>query len=209
MPPSEPRPSSRASLTALDAQADRPARLQLIVALILFLVLVAIPLYLWRRPRADSVGNGGVETATSVAAIPTVLPTSSAAPPSDAKLALDAPKLVACHDPGAKKTPPEQCDHLVEVEKAIAKAIEDSASCVPKELGGGTIVFATDVSFKKKSLAVSTPKDGRSIKNAAVVAACQTAVKAKLQTMSLDNVAHQHARYRLSVMATWPGAIKP
>lgn len=209
MPPSEPRPSSRASLSALDAHADRPARLQMIVALILFLVLVAIPLYLWRRPRADSVGSSGVEAATSAAAIPTVLPTSSAAQPSESKLTLDAAKVVACHDPGAKKTPPEQCDHLVDVEKAFAKAIEDSASCVPKDVGGGTIVFTADVSFKKKSLTVSTPKDGRSIKNVAVVAACQSAVKAKMQTTSLDNAAHQHARYRLSVTATWPGAIKP
>ena len=54
VPPSEPR-SSRASFDALDAQVDRPARLQMIVALILGLVLVAIPLYLWRRPRAESI----------------------------------------------------------------------------------------------------------------------------------------------------------
>src|SRR5437588_317591 len=59
VPPSEPRSASRASFSHLDVSADRPARLQMIVALILGLVLVAIPLYLWRRPRAESIAASG------------------------------------------------------------------------------------------------------------------------------------------------------
>src|SRR5512140_1027414 len=51
-PPSEPRPDRRARDFGLGY--DRPARLQMLVALVLGLVLVAIPLYLWRRPRAES-----------------------------------------------------------------------------------------------------------------------------------------------------------
>ena len=53
-------------------------------------------------------------------------------------------KNLLCQDPGPKKTTPEQCDHLVDVEKALAKAIEESASCISKDVGGGTIVYVVD-----------------------------------------------------------------
>ena len=46
--------------------------------------------------------------------------------------------------------------HVVEVEKALAKAIEESATCVPKAAGGGTIQYVADVRLKKKSLNVTT-----------------------------------------------------
>ncbi|MBX3186683.1 MAG: hypothetical protein KF819_06695 [Labilithrix sp.] len=203
VPPSEPRSTSRASFSQLDMSVERPARVQMIVALVLGLVLVAIPLYLWRRPRAESIaagsGEAGVDPAREVA---------PAAPP-DEKPTIGEPKNLQCQDPGPKKTAPEQCDHLVEVEKALAHAIEESASCVPKDAGGGSIVYVADVSFKRKSIGIGTPKDGRTMKNTKVVAACQTAVKSKLQSSVLDGIqTHAHARYRIAITATYPGAIK-
>src|SRR6185503_11184015 len=87
VPPSEPR-SSRASFEALDAQVDRPARLQMIVALILGLVLVAIPLYLWRRPRAESISvNTGAADAGALPAVTAALP-----PTTDDKLVVGEAK---------------------------------------------------------------------------------------------------------------------
>jgi len=202
VPPSEQRPS-RSSFSALDAQADHPARLQMIVALVLGLVLVAIPLYLWRRPRAESVvvasGDGGAAPTVSVPA---------PAPP-DEKIVVGDPRTTACHDPGPKKTSADQCDHLVDVEKALVKGIEEGASCAPKDTGGGTITYVADVSFKKKSVQLTTPRDGRSMKNAKVVAACQSAVRGKVQAVSLDAVPHQHARYKIEITATYPGPVKP
>jgi hypothetical protein len=201
VPPSEPRSTSRGSFSQLDlAAADRPARLQMIVALVLGLVLVAIPLYLWRRPRADAVavtgaGDGGAPTPATSAAEP---------PPADDKPTLSDPKSLACHDPGPKKTAAEQCDHLVEVEKAFAKAIQESADCVPKDAGGGAIVYVADVSFKRKAVAVATPKDGRTLRSAKVVAACQSAVKTRLSAVPLESITHAHARYKIAITATYP-----
>lgn len=204
VPPSEPRSTSRASFSQLDVSADRPARLQMIVALILGLVLVAIPLYLWRRPRAESIavtpGAGAASAATSAAA-----PITTA---DDAKPTLGEPRSLLCQDPGPKKTAPEQCDHVVDVEKALAKAIEETASCVPRDAGGGTIQYVTDVSFKRKAINVATPKDTRSLKNTKVVNACQAAVKSKLQALPLESIAHTHARYKIAITATYPGAVK-
>ncbi len=199
VPPSEPR-ASRASFSALDTNVDRPARLQMIIALILLLVLVAVPLYLWRRPRAESIAvtpqEAGAEPASAT-------PTSS-----EEKVVVGDAHILSCHDPGPKKTPAEQCDHVPEVEKAMAKAIEENAVCVPKDAGGGTIQYVADVSFKRKSLVLTTPREGRSMKNTKVIAACQNAVKAKLGALALDATNHQHQRYRVAVTATYPGAVK-
>lgn len=204
VPPSEPR-SSRASFDALDAQVDRPARLQMIVALILGLVLVAIPLYLWRRPRAESitVNAGSVDGGV----LPAVTAATTGA--TDEKLVLGDPKILSCHDPGPKKTAPEQCDHVAELEKAFAKAIEENTSCVPRDAGGGTIIYIADVAFKKKTVSVGTPKEGRTLKSSKVAGTCEKAVKARLSSLPYDTIKHEHARYRVSITATYPGAVKP
>ena len=110
-PPSEPRSASRGSFSQLDiGAADRPARLQMIVALILGLVLVAIPLYLWRRPRADAVAVTGATDAGLVAA--SAAPPLSAAPVGEEKVNTADLKILLCQDPGSKKTSPEQCDPI-------------------------------------------------------------------------------------------------
>jgi len=203
VPPSEPR-SSRASFEALDAQVDRPARLQMIVALILGLVLVAIPLYLWRRPKAESIAVG---SATGDAgALPAV--TGANAGGDDKSIVIGEAKILSCHDPGPKKTPAEQCDHVVDFEKAFAKAIEESASCVPKDAGGGTIIYLADVAYKKKSLSGTTPKEGRTLKSSKVAGNCEKVIRGKLNP-SYESMKHEHARYRVSITAIYPGAVKP
>jgi hypothetical protein len=207
VPPSEPRNPSRTSFSQLDVGADRPARLQMIVALILGLVLVAIPLYLWRRPRAESIAATGSADA-GVDPNAAGAPTTTAPANDEGKPTIGEAKSILCQDPGPKKTAPEQCDHVADVEKAFAKAIEDTASCVPRDAGGGTIQYVADVSFKRKALNVATPKDGRTMKNAKVVSACQSAVKSKLQSLSLDAVQHAHARYKIAITASYPGTVK-
>ena len=205
VPPSEPR-GSRASLSNLDSQIEAPARLQMIVALVLGLVLVAIPLYLWRRPRAESIAVSRSAAGAGSLSTPVTTPPPSAE--GDAKITISEARVLQCQDAGTKKTSPEQCDHLPELEKAFAKAIEESATCLPKEAGGGTVQYIADVSFKKKSIAVTAPKDGRTLKNAKAAGACATAVKGKLSVLALDAMTHQHARYKVSITATYPGPVK-
>ena len=198
VPPSEPR-GSRASFADVPTDVERPARLQMIVAGILLLVLVAVPLYLWRRPRAESIASdtkdGGLELA----------------PPTESeKVVVSEGKTLSCHDPGPRRTAPERCDRIPEIEKALATAIQENASCVPKGEGGGTIAYVADITFKKKALSLETPKEGRTLKNEKLVSACRTAVKTKLEKISFDNVTkHEHQRYRIQVVATHPGPVKP
>jgi hypothetical protein len=226
-PPSEPQPpvlrSTPDALSAspLDANADRPVRIQLFVALLLGLVLVATGLYLWRRPRSVPEASGSSD----------VVPSSDASPATQALvgdagiaaalaaqaeagagsgLSLADARIVGCHDKGSKKTPAEECDHLAPIEQALAHAIDGAASCVPATAGGGTIDYLVDVSFnrKKNPVKLSLPKGGRSMKNGKALAACKTAVTRGLHDVSVDGVTHNHARYEIAITATYPGAVK-
>ncbi|MBS2018491.1 MAG: hypothetical protein JST00_36840 [Deltaproteobacteria bacterium] len=195
VPPSEPR-GSRTSFSQIDLNtADRPARVQMIVALVLGLVLVAIPLYLWRRPRADTIP---LSTSASAAAA-TVEPPP---PPSPEKPQIGEAKVILCQDPGSKKTAPDQCDHVAELEKVIVKAIEEAGPCAKGE-GGGAIGYVADVSFKRKSVSIATSKERTTLKSAKAVAACQSAVKSKLGSVPFDSLTHSHARYKIAVVATY------
>jgi hypothetical protein len=192
-PPSEPRPEKRPR----DGVAyDRPARLQMIVALVLGLVLVAIPLYLWRRPRVESpVVVSDADGGPALAA--------PAPPAEDAGggITLADPKVLECHDPGPGSTPPERCDHLVDFEKAFAKAIQDAASCTTSP---GTVPYVADVSFarKKQPIHLTINKDGRTLK-AKSAPNCTAAVKKNLANASLDGMKHEHARYKIEIVATY------
>src|SRR5262245_28503960 len=142
LPPSEPR-ASRAGLAPLAGpQAgtagldllgggafDRPARIQMIVALVLALVLIAIPLYLWRRPRAEAepVANApGGAPAAALSPSESGVSGPRAADTPATRMTLGEPRVLECHDPGAKRTAAEQCDRLGAFDKAFAKAIEDN-----------------------------------------------------------------------------------
>lgn len=179
------------------------------IALILGLVLVAVPLYLWRRPRTESDQVARAPFASS-ASLPeadasVVQPVAiagdgglprSAAIPSDVR-------LLSCHDPGPKKTPVDRCDRLPTVESAFAKAVADAATC--SSANPGMIVYVLDVSFtrKAKPILLTAPKEGRTVQNARAVTACTQTVRKNLSGFSLAGVEHKHAQYRMALTATY------
>jgi hypothetical protein len=172
------------------------------------LVLIAVPLYLWRRPRSvvepvggeDAQADGGpLDAAPSTVVITEVDAGTNGITLGDAR-------VLECRDPGSRHTPAEACDHLVSFEKSFADAIQQAKDCALPSAGGGTIAYVADVSFSRKRAPVllTLPRDGRSIKNAKVVAACTTAVKHTLSAASLDGVLHDHTRYKIAISATYP-----
>jgi len=224
--------TSRLTETAADALlgGDRPARLQMIAALVLGLVLVAIPLYLWRRPRSEAVtvtseaqqAASAASAASAAAALSGPNAANGAGGANGAARASDADsvllseaRVLECHDPGSKHTAATDCDHLASIKKALAQAIKDNASCLPTAAGGGTLVYVVDVSFQRKRnpVALTVPKDGRALRSATVAGspkasaaaanACAGAVKHALSGVSLDGLPHQHARYKIAITATY------
>ena len=119
------------------------------------------------------------------------------------------------HDTGSRRTLPEQCDHLTPVEQAFAKAVADAGTCVPPGMGGGSLLFAADVSFARKHhpLQITAPRDGRALavvgtRSAKAAAACVAAVKrnvtASFPGNTLLGITHAHSRYKLSLTASYP-----
>jgi hypothetical protein len=222
-PPSEPQPPLIRSISdAAGGLADRPVRIQLFVAALLGLVLVATGLYLWRRPRAAlESAEGGSASAAAVAASSSnelLLADAGIAAAVAAQLqpdnsvvngvAISDARVLGCHDKGSKKTAASECDHLPPVEQALAKAIGDAATCAPSGAGGGSLEYLVDVSFNRKHnpVKLSLPKDGRSMKSAKALVTCKSAVQKGIADVPLDAVTHEHQRYEIAITATYPSS---
>lgn len=201
-PPSEPRPIP--GRPGADASPDRPARVQLIAALLLLLVLVVVPLYLWRRPRAAAPEDNKNAAALALASAQIVDTTPTADPKlhsRDGATVTDA-KIAGCHDSGSKRTSPGACDHVPTFEAALAKAVLDSATCVPQG-SSGVISFHVDASYArhKNPIRVTYAHEGTTLA-AKIASACAADVKKALSPSSFDQ-AHAHARYELTIDATY------
>jgi hypothetical protein len=188
---------------------DRVARIQTIAAIVLGLALIAIPLYLWRRPRSETVpvmSSPDASAPLSDAGVAAVAPSLSVTP----QVTVSDAKVMECHDTGSKRTRAEDCDHLAAVEKGFAAAITAGGPCLPSANGGGTLVYVLDASFgrKHRPFELLIPRDGRSLKNArgvaAAVSACSAAVKRGLDGLTLEGVPHTHSRYKIAITATYP-----
>jgi hypothetical protein len=206
-PPSDPRPVVKRGGFISRAAQDRSVRVEFAVALLAGLVLFATGLYLWRRPHApaESSAVDVAPPASSPASVAST-PIASGGAAGSSPVALSDPRVLGCHDRGPKKTPADQCDHLASLEKALASAVEDAASCVPQSGSGGTIEYVADVSFSRHKVRVNLPRSGRSVRDRKVLVACGTAVERAMHALSLDGLGHQHARYSIAVTATYPGA---
>src|SRR6185369_2394799 len=70
-PPSQPSPYRYLGRGG----GERPVRLQIIIALVAGLILVAVPLYLWRRPRPEPIpsADAAVADAGAPAAVSSVV----------------------------------------------------------------------------------------------------------------------------------------
>lgn len=175
----------------------------MLIGLVVGLVLVAVPLYLWRRPEPlpppDSTGiaTDGVASADTV--VP-YLPLADAG--AAASVQLSAFTTIRCSDPGPGTTSPERCDHITYFEDALSRAIRDNAVCAPSTKTGASLSFVLELDFRKKAFKLyrgkssSLPeKDTQELFNC---------VKRGLPTPEWGSIPHQHVRYVVNVTAAYP-----
>ncbi len=174
----------------------------MILGLVVGLVLVAVPLYLWRRPEQASdpdpaaLQDAGTAVDGAVPYVPLV--DASVAP----RVKLSPFTTIRCVDPGPGKTPPERCDHITFFEDALARAIRDNVVCAPETTTGATVSFVMDIDFRRKKLRLyrgksSTLPESRTSE----LFAC---VNRAMPTPEWGSIPHQHARYVVNVTATYP-----
>lgn len=208
LPPSEPAHSRH---LGAGSRGDRAVRAQLVIALIALLVMVAVPLYLLRRPRVDSPsgkspGTDGAKPSAAAGLSPLASGTSALLPPSMAAqprgLVVGDAKIIRCQKSGHKVSP-EQCDRQPFFEEALVKAIRDNATCVSGAPGGGTVNFVLEIDYKRKKAHTWAGKSG-SLKKKPSKEVVSCVNRALAAPPDWAQVPHQQDRYQIAVLATYP-----
>lgn len=188
---------------------DRPLRAQVIVALVCVAMLIAVPLYLWRRPSmkatssqalASASASGGMQAALKA---PAAAAAAAAAAAPTPRLTLGAVQKVRCGaTPSASQSEGTLCDTLGPFEEALKKAVLTSEDCAPKAKTKGSINFVLTIDFAHKKLHVFPGASGDwHGKVARRATSCvNNAVK-----IADWNVPHQYRHYAIAVLATYAG----
>jgi hypothetical protein len=185
--------------------ADRPLRAQVVVALVCAAMLIAVPLYLWRKPSTKAAAGAASASASARAGMtPAVRPSAPAASPAaPPRLTLGAVQKVRCGASSAV-SPNEGtlCDGLGPFEEALKQAIVASEDCAPKAKLKGTINYVLTVDFPRKKLHVFPGASGEwRGKQARRATAC---VNNALKVADW-NIPHQYRFYAIAVLATYAG----
>lgn len=185
--------------------ADRPLRAQVVVALVCAAMLIAVPLYLWRKPSTKASGAVASASASARSGLsPAIKPpaaAASAAPPP--RLTLGPVQKVRC-GASAAASPHEGslCDGLGPFEDALKQAIIVSEDCAPKPKLKGSINFVLTVDFTRKKLHVFPGASGEwHGKQARRATSC---VNSALK-VSDWNIPHQYRFYAIAILATYAG----
>jgi hypothetical protein len=176
-------------------------RLQIIIALVAGLILVAVPLYLWRRPVRESIPSadaavadaGALEGGSPIVAF-------DAGPPGG--ITVSPFTTIKCENPGPGKTPPERCDHVTFFEDGLARAIRDNAACAPSAKTAFTVSFVMATDFRSKKLTLFAGKSS-SLKREKVQPLLRC-IKRALPSPDWGTIPHQYVRYKVNVVATYP-----
>lgn len=194
------------------AGSDRPLRAQVIVALVCVSMLIAVPLYLWRKPSTKAIAPAPSASASGASG-PQALPKSSAAaaaPATAPRLSLGPVQKVRCGS-SAAAAPNEGslCDSLGPFEEALKKAIIETESCAPKPGAKGSINYVLTVDFPRKKVHVYPGASGEWRGKQARRATTCVSRAIKVADWSIP---HQYRFYALAVLATYagpPGSLPP
>jgi hypothetical protein len=181
-------------------------RAQVVVALVCVAMLIAVPLYLWRKPSTKTAASLPSAHAAASAGPQAVAKASAAAatpPAPPPRLTLGAVQKVRCGS-SAAASPNEGtlCDTLGAFEEALKKAILANEDCAPKSKAKGSINYVLTVDFAHKKLHVFPGASGDwHGKQARRATSCiGNAVK-----VADWNVPHQYRFYAIAILATYAG----
>lgn len=200
-------PSSRRLGVGSGGGRDRPLRAQIIVALAVVCILIAVPLYLLRRPGGKS-GAAASASAGLDAGKPPLPPGSAglAITPLDAgkppdRLRVAAVQRVRCGASAGGGHEGNVCDSVPSFEEALSKAVRENPDCSPKANEQGTLNYVLTVDFGKKSLHLFPGASGGwRGKQARRAINC---VKRAFVQPDWTTIQHQYRFYTIAVLATY------
>jgi len=185
---------------------DRPLRAQIVVALVALLVLLAVPLYLWRRPSGTENVAEESDAGPVASALPAVVDGQVIAPdaaPAEERVRLAAVQKVKCAASARSRGQEGNlCDSLPFFEEALAKAIRENVDCAPRTGKEGTINYVLKIDFTKRQVSVFPGASGAwKGPQARRAAKC---VKRSLPAPQWNAIQHQYRYYMIAILATYP-----
>jgi hypothetical protein len=181
---------------------DRPLRAQLVVLGVVALVIVAVPLYLVRRPSGSDKKEAASASASVGSAAASAAPAPSALlPKPPERLKLGAPQRVRCGAAASGGNEGNLCDSLPFFEQALATAIQSSVECAPKVNSEGSINYVLSIDFGAKKLHVFPGASGSwRGKQARRATDC---VKKALPPPDWTTITHQYRHYAIAILASY------
>lgn len=181
------------------AQIDKPIRGQVIFGIALGLVVIALPLYFFRRPKAAPAPSEG--SAAPLGFAP-VVPSTSSKGADDARVRLGEVERVRCSaSPASVGASGRLCDSLPFFENALKAAILSSVDCAPRTGDGGTLNYVLKIDFAQKHTHVFPGASGKwRGPQARHATKC---VKQGLVAPEWDKIERQFRYYEIAVLATY------
>jgi hypothetical protein len=196
-PPSSREPSLRRLSQA--GSSERPIRAQAVVGFALVLALVAVPLYLLRRPGAGSLATPADAGAPGFGG---VIRTELDAATGLTDVMLGPLQRVRC-GASASQTSGEGglCDRLPMLEGALRQAIQANVDCAPRTGKEGSINYVLEVDFTSNRLNIFAGQSGTWRGPRAKKAA--TCVLRSLPPLPWTDMAHQYSYYAIAILASY------
>jgi hypothetical protein len=178
-----------------------------VVAAVVGVILIAVPLYLVRRPSGAPAPAPEPSTAAPTSKTPSApvpLDAGAVAPAKPVeRVRLSSPQRVKCGaSPTNARIEGGLCDALPAIERSLAAAIKASIDCAPKRKEEGSINYVIGVDFTKKSFHVFPGASGSWHGPQARRAA--DCVNRAFPAPDWGAIPHQYRYYWVAILATYP-----
>lgn len=204
--PSESHPR-RLGVGGSPGGGDRFARAQIVIATVFGFSILAVLLYLWRRPSGleHAAHDEASEPSASASAAPSAIVRTKVEAPQKppVRVKVGTVQRLRC---GSSSThlasEPGLCDSLPFFEQALVKAVLENPDCAPKEKDEGTINYALAIDFRGREIKLYPGKSG-SWKGPQAKKATEC-IKRTLPAPTWDTMGHQYRYYLIALLATYP-----
>ncbi|HTQ04922.1 MAG TPA: hypothetical protein VMI54_13745 [Polyangiaceae bacterium] len=182
-------------------------RAQLVVAGVVCVILIAVPLYLLRRPSsasATAVVASASASAPRLAPAPIAVDAGAPPPVKPAERVRLAPaQRVKCGTSATQaRVEGGLCDSMPPIEQALGNAIRASVDCAPKRKEEGSINYVLNIDFNQRKFHVFPGASGSWRGPAARKAA--ECVNRAFANPDWGAVPHQYRYYWVAILATYP-----
>jgi hypothetical protein len=180
-----------------------------VLGLVALVILAALPIYLWRRPKPmASIGpDAGVRAEVAREVVPVEdagVTVASVDAGTGKRVTLTEARVVRCSHPGGGRVAADRCDSIAPVQEAFARAIRDNLTCAPPAAAPYSVSFVLSIDFERRTTHLWAGRSGSLRKrNSADLIRC---VERALSSPDWSATTHQYAKYDVNILASYPGA---